>query len=314
MDQQLAEDSRLLSHEVNPHSLITAVEKIKQRITQAGDKPDVTVARQLQLVDELAQFPFGQFLLQHQGINGYWTHYMTTHPWHGRKTGLNPQGKPFTPLEKFVLDRAPTLLATQQRLMHFLRENQKAVKDGAKLACIPCGMMGELLYLDYSNISTIELYGFDRDPLTLQDARQLAQQKKLEQWIKLLERDAWHLNIHNELDLISSNGLNIYEPDDEKVIELYKGFHKALRADGVLVTSFLTLPPNYAEKCEWDMTKIEQEAALLQRIIFADILEAKCQCYRSAEQTTQQLKAAGFQNIHFYYDDAKIFPTVVARK
>ena len=117
-----------------------------------------------------------------------------------------------------------------------------------------------------------------------------------------------------KMNLISSNGLNVYEPDDEKVIELYRQFYKALKPGGKLVTSLLTYPPAVKNQCEWDMSKINQNDLLLQKIIFVDISEAKWQSYRSSEQTNAQLKSAGFENIQFIYDDAKMFPTVIAYK
>ncbi len=305
-------NNRLLSHNVNPQDLATTLAAIKNRIRQAGDKPHVTVQRQLQIVDELAQFEFGQFLLQHNGVNGYWTHYMTTYPWYGGKTGLSSNGKPLTAMEKFFLEK--TMVVTQQRFEHFLKENQRAVKNNAKLACIPSGMMGELLYLDFSGIDQIELIGIDYDPETLEDAKQLAQKRNVTQWTKFLCKDAWHLAIENELDLISSNGLTIYEPDEAKIMALYQQFYNALVPNGILVTSFLTFSPMFADQCKWDMQKIDAETSLIQRIIFVDILEAKFNCYRSEEQIHEQLQTIGFKDIRFIYDEAKVFPTVVARK
>lgn len=314
MEKEKIADKRTLSHEVNPANLAASISKIKDKIKHDGDKPYVTVERQLQIVDELAEFGFGQFLLQNQGINGYWTHYMLTHPWKGRKTGMNSDGQPFSKLEKILLDDMPVIRATQQRFEYFLAENQKAVRNGAKLACVPCGMMGELLYLNYAGVTAIDLIGIDIDPQTLSDAQELAQSKNLLPWSKLIVKDAWDLKAYNEFTLISSNGLTIYEPSDEKVTSLYKNFYNALTTDGKLVTSFLTFLPSNMEKCEWDMGKINQEAALLQKIIFIDILSGKYQCYRTTEQTKQQLQSVGFKNIQFIYDDARIFPTVVAYK
>lgn len=62
------------------------------------------------------------------------------------------------------------------------------------------------------------------------------------------------------------------------------------------------------------LNKINPEDLLLQRIIFSDILNAKFQCYRSSQQTQKQLALAGFKNIHFLYDEAHLFPTVIAEK
>lgn len=308
------EQKRLISHLISPETLEYTIQKMTERIKQQGDKPHITVKRQLELLAQLNEFDFGRYLIQNQGINGYWTHYMLTHPWFGRKTGKNNQGDPLTELEKFLLNRAPTILATQERFEMFLKENQKQVKNNVTLACIPCGMMGELLYLDYTHIEDIDLIGIDYDANTLNDAEVLAEQIDLLKFIKFVNQDAWRLHFKNEFDLISSNGLNIYESDDEKVTELYCRFYNALKHGGKLVTSFLTYPPNLTNQCEWDMSKINQDDLLLQKIIFADIIEAKWQCYRSSEQTHAQLKSAGFGDIQFIYDDAKLFPTVVAYK
>lgn len=308
------EQKRLISHVISPESLENTIQKITQRIKQGGDKPYVTVTQQLKLLSQLNEFDFGRYLLQNQGINGYWTHYMLTHPRFGRKTGKNNRGEPLAELEKFLLDRSPILLATQQRFEFFLRENQKRVTNNAKLSSIPCGMMGELFYLNYKNVDDIQLIGIDYDLGALNDAKGLAEQQNLSKFVKLISQDAWNLGFEKEFDLISSNGLNIYEPNDEKVTELYHQFYKALKPNGKLVTSFLTHPPHLTNQCEWDMSKIDKDDLLLQKIILVDIIEVRFQCYRSSLQTLTQLKAVGFNDIQFIYDDAKIFPTVVAYK
>lgn len=312
--QNTQQHSRLLSHQITAPNLAMTLGNIKARIIKASDKPHVSVKRQLQILDELTAFDFGRFLLQHQGANGFWTDYFLTHPCHGRKTGLNNAQQQFTALESFILDQAPLMLATQERFLHFLEENQRAVKDGATLACIPCGMMGELLYLNYTGINNIRLVGIDLDKQAIGDAKNLAQQKKLSHFTKFAQKDAWHLNIKNEFDLISSNGLSIYEPNDDKVFALYESFYNALAPHGKLVTSFLTYPPNFPELCEWEMQKINPADALLQRIIFADVLNAKFQCYQTSATTKKHLSKIGFKEIHFIYDQAKMFPTVVAAK
>ncbi|HAT8173995.1 TPA: class I SAM-dependent methyltransferase, partial [Legionella pneumophila] len=72
--------------------------------------------------------------------------------------------------------------------------------------------------------------------------------------------------------------------------------------------------PHLSSQCEWMFNKINPEDLLLQRIIFSDILNAKFQCYRSSQQTQKQLELAGFKSIHFLYDEAHLFPTVIAEK
>ena len=304
----------LLSHTVSTTNIDIATHEITSRIKQQGDKSYATVQTQLEILEQLSQFEFGRFLILNRGINGYWTHYMLTHPWTQRETPIHYSMEKLTSLEQFLLESAPTLLATQQRFEIFLQENQKKVKNGAKLACIPCGMMGELLYLNFKNIDTIQLIGLDYDPNTLNDARSLATKQNLRSFIKLHQGDAWQMTFNNEFDLISSNGLNIYEPDDERVTQLYQSFYNALKSGGKLVTSFLTPPPTVSDACEWDMDAINQANLLKQKIIFVDILRAKWQCFRTSELTQLQLESVGFERIEFIYDKAKVFPTVVAYK
>lgn len=304
----------LKSHQLSPESLSTCIESTSARIIREGNKPYVTVERQLELLQQLSQFDFGRFLLQNKGVNGYWTHYVLTHPWYGRKTGKNNRGESFTNLEHFLLDEAPTILATQQRFQFFLVENQKSVASNSSLACIPSGMMGELLYLNFDNTDNIQLIGVDYDAIALQEAKNLAAERNLTDLIQVEQRDAWQLNYNNAFDLISSNGLNIYEPNDDKVVMLYNQFYRALKKGGKLVTSFLTPPIGLHDRTEWDTHSINPDHLLLQKIIFVDIVQATWQCFRSSATTKTQLESVGFKDIGFIYDQAKMFPTVVAFK
>lgn len=293
--------TKLKSHAPSPKEIEHVIQERTAKIIAAGDKPDVTIQEQLDILEQLAEFDFGRFLLQHQGVNGYWTHYMLTHPWIEDSVEL-------TQLEKFLLERAPSMMATQERFMIFLQENQRLAKNNASLACIPSGMLGELLYLDFSNIKKIKLTGVDYDSAALYDAKTLAKKLRLSRFLTLHQADAWDLPFNDEFDLISSNGLNIYEPDATKVIELYQQFYRSLKIGGKLVTSFVT------PSSEWNMLKIDQADLLLQKIIFVDVLEAKWQCFCSSEQTKKQLELAGFKDINFIYDQARMFPTVIATK
>ena len=128
-----------------------------------------------------------------------------------------------------------------------------------------------------------------------------------------MNRDAWNLRITNEYDLITSNGLNIYEPDDGKVIDLYKEFYAALKVGGTLITSFLTPSPLMSAESTWknfDMADIMKQKAIL-----IDIVQVVWQqAYRTEAQTRQQLEAAGFTVQEVIYDSQGMFPTVLARK
>lgn len=304
--------SRLISHHSGQGDLAAAMDDLSNCIQQQGDT-EFTVNQRLQFLQELSEFEFGRFLIINRGINGYWTHYMLTYPWFGKKTGKNDQQQPIGNMEHFLLN-APLLKATQQRFQIFLEHNQSCVKDGATLASVPCGLLGELLYLNYDDVKDISLVGLDYDKETLHDAKILADKKNLSAYIELIQCDAWSMNTNNQFDLLSSNGLNIYEPDDNKVTELYREFYKALKPGGKLVTSFVTPPPTMTTDCEWLLDKLSLEELLKQKAIFADTLHAKWQCYRSTDTTREQLTSVGFINLEFIPDDAHLFPTVVAIK
>jgi len=304
----------LISHAAAPSTLENTLKQIKSRIISAGDKPHLTVNQQLSLLSELSQFDFGRYLLMNQGVNGFWTHYMLTYPWFGRGKENDDANTPLTAMESFLLNKAPAMLATQQRFEIFLRENQKSVTNKSTLACIPSGMMGELLYLDYANIDTVNLIGIDYDACALKDAKQLAEAQGLTAHVSLIQKDAWDLSIHEAFDLISSNGLNIYSANTETAIALYQQFYNALKFNGKLVTSFLTYPPPFTTQCEWDFSKINPEHLLLQKNIFVDIIETKFNHYSSSTEIRAQLENIGFSDIEFIYDEAKMFATVVAYK
>lgn len=51
-----------------------------------------------------------------------------------------------------------------------------------------------------------------------------------------------------------------------------------------------------------------------ERIVALDILESRYQGYRSSTTMLAQLTAVGFEDIELVWDDARLFPSVVARK
>ncbi|MBI3236377.1 MAG: class I SAM-dependent methyltransferase [Chlamydiales bacterium] len=174
--------------------------------------------------------------------------------------------------------------------------------------------MTDLLDLDFTNTPPVSLTGIDLDPESITHAKQYAEMLKLNDHCKFFQCNAWALDIHEEFDLITSNGLAIYEPDDAKVVELYRSFYEALKPGGCLVTSFLTPPPVPGLKTEWKLEAVNMQDVLLQKIIFVDILDGKWQAFRSEEIVKSQLQTAGFDEIEIIYDTAHIFPTVVAKK
>ena len=311
---QSPKNIHLISHNFENEALKTTVEQIKQKIYLSGNKLGITVSEQIEIVEALTRFPLGAFVLQNRGTDGYWTDYMIQHQFQGRISGVDSHGRPLTEFEKVFLDKFPMVLATQQRAVLFRRAIQPYVKENAVLASLPCGLMRDLLGLNFTDIEHIRLVGLDLDIKSLQGAEKLAADYGLSEFVEFHQVDAWHQSFVEEFTLLTSNGLNVYEPDDHKVLDLYRGFFRALKPGGILVTSCITPPPVFDKHSEWDLSQIDSEGLLLQQIIFAHILGFNFQGLRSSVTTRTQLKLAGFQNIQVTWDRAGVFPTLVAKK
>lgn len=287
----------LISHK---HTNQLNLENIQKRLKSASHltfSPENT----LKLLDELSQFELGRFLLKNQGLNGYWTSYIISH---------GPKQQQTSELEKWLLNKAPVVKATQERFHIFQTAIQARLKNSMTLASIPCGLMDDLITLDYTQYDNISLVGIDLDPESIQLAQVNALAIKPK--TTFMQKNAWELNTYDTYDLITSNGLNIYEPDDNKVIQLYKGFLQSLKSKGILITSFLTPPPTASKESTWK--NINAEDLNKQKAIFADIIQAKWQTFRTETQVRSHLESAGFKIVQVIYDTQGMFPTIIAEK
>jgi cyclopropane fatty-acyl-phospholipid synthase-like methyltransferase len=206
------------------------------------------------------------------------------------------------------------VLAPRERFGIFQQQLQSALRPGLALASIPCGFMGELLLLEYEQQPGVTLTGIDLDQQALNGAAALARQRGLSECLSLRLEDAWALDLSSPVDVLTSNGLNIYEPDHDRVTALYRAFFGMLSPGGTLVSSFLTPPPMMSTESPWKLAEIDQEALLLQHLLFVHIIEARWSAFRTHAQTRAQLEDAGFVDIRFIDDRASIFPTVLSRR
>lgn len=293
--------SEILSHDPNATSLETALTDIRIRVSASENAEQL-----LKIVDELATFEFGRFLMLNSGgWDGFWTWNVISRP---------DRDEPYScELEKFLFLEAPTVQATRERFHLFQAAIETEIKPGMEVASLPCGLMADLLTLKPVDARFV---GLDLDEKSLELAADFAVEKNLESRSEFIQADAWNLDIEDRFDVLTSNGLNIYERDDERVTELYRSFATALKPGGLLVTSFLTPPPPLAgpEGCEWIFPNIDPVALEQQRLVFAEILDATWASYRSTQTTRQQLLAAGFEQIEFNPGTTGMFPTVTARK
>lgn len=300
------------THAKTSPSLLKTVKELKEKIIRRGDLPYISIEKMLDIVEDLCSFPLGKFFLERKGANGFWTDYIVNHP--TKKTNINSVGNSFSPIEHFILNKCPLSIATQERFKIFQYNIQNSLKNKMFLASIPCGIMRDLLTLDFSNLSTFSIIGVDLDRQSLSLARKLAKDKKLDKHTKLIQANIWNLTIKNEIDLITSNGLNVYMIDNQQVIDLYKKFYSLLKKDGVLIIGVLTYPPENEAPSEWILDALPHEDILMEKILFQDILECKWRNYRTSNEIYNDFSNAGFSDIQIIYDKHKIFPTVIARK
>ncbi len=277
------------------------LEGIKKRLKKQRHLA-LPLEEELSLLYQLTEFELGRFLLKNKGLNGHWTAYLILH---------GPTRPNLDPLEKWLLHDAPVVKATQDRFKIFQQVIQNHLQDNMFIASIPCGLMDDLIRLDYNNYKNIKLYGIDLDEHSINSARENANNHRIKD-ITFVPRDAWGLKMLERFDLITSNGLNIYEPDDQKVIALYKEFNKALKVGGTLIISFLTPPPIISKESPWKDYKPQD--LLMQKAVFSDIIQANWQAFRTERQMHIHLKEAGFKVQNVIYDSQSMFPTMVAEK
>lgn len=280
------------------------VEQITERLRDSTDSLTYSLEEELSLLDQMTQFELGRFLLQNHGLNGYWTDYIIS----GDHSTLEADS-----LEYWLVTKAPVVKATQERFAIFQQEIQKKLVSNMNLASIPCGLMNDLFTLNYSSLENVKLIGIDVDPDSLLLAQSNADKINNPSFsINVEQEDAWKLtrDEENKFDLISSNGLNIYEPDEKALIALYINFYNTLRPGGMLVTSFLTKSPMVHSESPWKNFNLDD--LVKQKAIFLDLAQAKWQNSWEESQMKDQLKQAGFSSIEIIYDSQGMFPTVVA--
>ena len=307
----MTDANRLISHGVALKAAVSreqTLKAVKARLRAGGNTPDGSLDEQLDLADAMSAFALGRFLLAHRGLDAYWTHRIVTYV-----PGSIKKGKTST-LEQVLFERLPAVLATRERFAIFRRELHAMLNPDMVLASVPCGWMGDLLLLDYAAAPGVSLIGLDLDPRALAGARALAEKQRLAGRLSLRQVDAWNMQLYDKADVLTSNGLNIYEPDEARVIALYRQFFDALKPGGRLVTSFLTPPPSLSAQSPWDTDAISPDMLALQQTLFMRVIDARWSAFRTHAETFAQLEAAGFAQIRFVDDRARMFPTVVAHK
>lgn len=293
-------NSKIISHALNSGFVFADHE---EKIKKKKESLSLPLNETLEMLQELTEFDLGKFLLSNKGLNGFWTAYVILNGI--KKSNLHP-------LERWMLNSSPIIVATRERFFIFQTELKKLLKDNMNIASTPCGLMDDLLSMDFSEFSDIKLTGIDIDQESLKLAEQNIQQYNTSAQTEFLVRSAWDLDISEEYDVIISNGLNIYEPDRSKLCELYIQLATAIKPNGYLITSFLTPNPKMSEESPW--RDFSTQDAIKQKAIFADILEVAWQTYRTESEKILMFEESGFKVQNIIYDKQAMFPTIVLKK
>lgn len=282
--------------------------QISQRLNANSDEQKKQ--QLLDILKRLSEFELGRFVIKNSGgFNGYWTYYAIL-GFKDRESALT------SPLEHFIIHKAPIALATRQRFAIFQKLLHENIKSHSIVCSVPCGLMADLLTLELPHtITDVRFVGIDLDATSIKLAKELAERYGVKNHCGFFERDAWNMpDMKEKFNILTSNGLNIYEKDNDKVVSLYKSFYHSLAKDGTFIGSALSCPPTMGEKSEWDMSKINLENLNMQKMLFLDILQSTWSHFRSSKETSEQLAAAGFTDIEIYWDDAKMFYSFTAKK
>jgi cyclopropane fatty-acyl-phospholipid synthase-like methyltransferase len=295
------------SDKLTKHEVANEIEFIKSRLSRQFSSDNEKRDELLKILDVLSEFELGRFLIKNKGaLSGYWTWYIIL--------GFH-QHIVASPLERFILEKVPTILATQERFQIFQMLLAKHIQSNSTVCSIPCGTMADLLTLKLGDaVTEVRFVGIDLDTAAFELAKDLAKQMKSRSHCEFFKKDAWNLEIKNEFDVITTNGLNIYEKEDSRVVALYRGLFDALKSNGKLICSALTYPPIPDVESEWELSKIDSHDLQTASTLFKIILEATWANFRTSQKTCSQLQEAGFEDVEIHWDSRKIFPTFSARK
>jgi SAM-dependent methyltransferase len=315
--EEVVEVVDVLSHgRFDDESFEIAISEAQERIATIP----VELGTQDQLLADLevwSQSEFGRWMLLNGGWNGYWTRYVIGYP--DRVAAGEPAVD--NEVERFFLTQSPGIVATQQRFKIFQQVFRELIGPDSVVLEVPCGVLDDLLTMpDLPGSATV--IGVDVDAASLELALETASVHSRVGQVVLAKADAWDLangstmigdtdqylqSVNGNCDVVTSNGLNIYVPDDGRVLALYRSFADALKVGGHAVISAL------APRDQWQIVNVE--SWVLRRAHALNLINGVGWLnLRSRELTIEQLGNAGLQVIEIRDDAHAVYPTFVARK
>jgi 2-polyprenyl-3-methyl-5-hydroxy-6-metoxy-1,4-benzoquinol methylase len=276
----------------------------RTRLVSDGHVSEFDLKEHLDLLDDLMAFSLGRFLLQNHRLNGYWYDY-------AMRTYTDSQLK--SSLEQNILYALPIVLAKRhsfKTIQTFLQQN---LQNGMVIGSAPCGLMGDILSLDYSALKHLQIVGIDSDLQSIIHASEMAEDKGLSTVVSFVQGDlstlapqqAYHVLVHHMWHM---NGFN----KGTAQTFINKCF-KALKPGGVFVTTFNTCSPDQSKDSPWNMEAISPDMLRLQTILFSEIIRNPEEPTETFDSMAALLKNAGFSDVEFIPDPSKMVATVLAK-
>lgn len=285
-------------------AVINSIVTLHEKRLQKTPPLNIPLDDALLILNELPKFGLGRSLLTDKGLNGYWHAYWTRYA--TRKTIRHP-------LERWLVNKTPLVIAMRERARIFLQELQWLVKPSLTIASIPSGVADDLLDLNLEGVEDIDLWGIDKDFQSIILATENTIRRLRSVSCHFQVADPWHLPATDGLfDVISSTGLDLCGHKPTEMAALYQEFARVLKPGGHFITSYLTPPPALWPDSPWKPRSAND--LRLQQGIFQEILQ--CHWISYCEPSTMEglLKDAGFRVMRTIYDSQGMCPTVVARK
>ncbi len=293
--------ANVISHAARYPDLSTALSTLHAKI-EASSESESDKAGLHALLDDLARAEFWTYLLLNGGLNGDWTDYLINRYQDDPKiAGLE---------RLFTL---PLQTATRERNTQFKTVLQQAIRPGMSIASVPCGLMRDVLSLEFPKDGSVRLDGYDLDDAALTSARALAEAYGLSKQCRFARADAWEVGASapEAYDVCVSNGLNIYVPERERRIALYRSFHAMLKPGGFLIISTLTPPPGAGAAPEWNMPTIDMAGLQVTQRIYG-LIQPRWSTFVGTADMRNDLEEAGFGRIEVKPDSANMMPTLIA--
>lgn len=289
------------------HRVDQAVARAAARIADNPD-PVLPAAEEHDLLTALAEFDLGRFLLVNGGLSGYWTSYVFTHD--GRAATHD--------LERWLL-RHSTLAGIRERFQRLAALVAERLRPGLRVASVPSGVMDDLLSQPVQLLDGVSIIGADIDEESLRLADERAALRGLSDRLELRQADAWDLNLGKPVDLLLSNGLNLYEPDRDRLVALYREFGKNLVPGGELLVSYIPpLPPPPASGPVgariWASLGMSADDVRRDRAIFGDLLAPTYLNITPTDEFVAQLREAGLSLREIHFSNYGVLPIAVATR